>query len=259
MNLYCADSGSKRISTAQTLAPNESLLLRLLLQTNLYCADSGSKWISTLQTLAPNESLLRRLWLQMNLYSADSGSKRISTAQTLAPNESLLRRLWLQTNLYCADSGSKQISTAQTPAPNKSLLFRLWLQTNLYCADSGSKQISTAHTRASKQIILLRLGPPNYVIYSRWQQSYWDVFASLFYSGRKRRCIVHLFYSLWSTLDAIMSHRATSSVDSITDYNGFNTIFWCIRYSTVLPNISSLLTHNGACVPWHLSIVHASL
>ncbi len=66
------------------------------------------------------------------------------------------------------------------------LLCRLWLQTNLYCADSGSKQISTAQTRA-----------PNDVIYSRWQQPYWDLFASLFYSGRKRRCVVHLFYSLW--------------------------------------------------------------
>ncbi len=106
MNLYCADSDSKRISTAQTLAPNESLLRRLRLQTNLYCADSSSKQISTAQTLAPNESLLRRLWLQMNLYCADSGSKQITTAQTLAPNKSLLRRLWLQTNLYCVDLGS---------------------------------------------------------------------------------------------------------------------------------------------------------
>ncbi len=103
------------------------LLRRIWLQMNLYCADSGSKWISTAQTLAPNESLLpllRRLWLQMNLYCADSGSKLISTAQTLAPNESLLRRLWLQTNLYCADSGSKRIFTVQTLATNESLLCR---------------------------------------------------------------------------------------------------------------------------------------
>ncbi len=224
-NLYCADSGSKRISTAQTLAPNESLLRRLWLQTNLYCADSGSKRICTVQTRAPNESLLRRLWLQTNLYCTDSGSKRISTALTLAPknlycadsgskwisknracrygwlgllefgqefhsvapphdttaqtlasNESQLRRLGLQTNLYCADSGSKRISTAQTRAPNKSLLCRLWLQTNLYCADSGSKQIYTAQTLA-----------PNVFIFSRWQRPCWDVFASLFYSGRKQR------------------------------------------------------------------------
>ncbi len=59
-----------------------------------------------------------------------------------------------------------------------------------YCADSGSKRISTVQTRA-----------PNYLIYSRWQQPYWDVFASLFYSGRyfRRfyRPVVHLFYSLW--------------------------------------------------------------
>ncbi len=63
-----------------------TLLPRLGLQTNLYCADSGSKPISTVQTRAPNESLLRRLWLQTNLHCADSGSKPISTAQTLAPN-----------------------------------------------------------------------------------------------------------------------------------------------------------------------------
>ncbi len=149
MNLYCADSGSKWISTAQNLAPNESLLRRIWLQMNLYCADSGSKWISTAHNLAPNESLLRRIWLQINLYCADSGSKWISTAstaQTLAPNESLLCRLWLQMNLYCADSGSKLIFTAQTLAPNESLLRRLWLQTNLYCADSGYKRISTVQT-----------------------------------------------------------------------------------------------------------------
>ncbi len=194
--------------TAQTLAPNESLLRRLRLQTNLFCADSGSKLISTEQTLAPdksllrttqapNESLLRRLVLQTNLYCAqlrlqtnlycaDSCSKWISTAQTLTPNKSLLCRLWLQANLYCADSDSKQISTVQTLAPNESLLRRLWLQTNLYCADSGSKRISDTQTLA-----------PNDIIYSRWQQPNWDAFTSLFYSGRKRRRIVHLFYSVW--------------------------------------------------------------
>ncbi len=59
-----------------------TLLHRLGLQTNLYCADSGSKQISTAQTQAPNESLLRRLGLQIDLYCTDSGSKRISTAQT---------------------------------------------------------------------------------------------------------------------------------------------------------------------------------
>ncbi len=171
MNLYCANSGSKRISTAQILAPNKSLLRRLGgLQTNLYCADSGSKWTSTAQTRAPNEPLLRRLGLQTNLYCADSGSKWTSTAQTRAPNEPLLRRLGLQTNLYCANSGYKQISTAQTLATNESLLRRLRLQTNLYCADWA----------------------PNDVIYSRWQRPYWDLFASLFYSRRKQRRIVHL-------------------------------------------------------------------
>ncbi len=56
----------------------------------------------------------------------------------------------------------------------------LWI----YCADSGSKRISAAQTLA-----------PNYVIYSQWQRPYWDVLPSLFHSGRKRRCIVHLFYS----------------------------------------------------------------
>ncbi len=206
------DSGSKQISTAQTRAPNKSLLRRLRLQnksllrrlglqTNLFCADSGSKQISSAQTRAPNKSptaqmrapnkcLLRRHGLQTNLYCADSGSKtnlycadwgskQISTAQTRAPNKCLLRRLGLQTNLYCADTGS-----------NKSLLRRLGLQTNVYCADLGSKQISTAQTRA-----------PNGVIFSRWQRPYWDDLPSLFYSGRKRRRVVHLFYSLWFKTD----------------------------------------------------------
>ncbi len=40
-----------------------TLLRRLWLQTNLYCADSGSKQISTAQTLAPNEVLYSR-WQQ---------------------------------------------------------------------------------------------------------------------------------------------------------------------------------------------------
>ncbi len=111
--------------------------------------------------MAPNESLLRRLGLQTNLYCTDSG---------------------LQTNLYCADSGSKRISTVPTRDPNESLLHRLGIQTNLYCTDSGSKRISTVQTRA-----------PNDVIYSRWQWPYWDALASLFYSGRKWRCVVHLF------------------------------------------------------------------
>ncbi len=82
---------------AQTLAPIESRQPRLGLQTNLYGADLGSKRISTAQTRAPNESLLRRLWLanesllrrlglQTNLYGTDSGSKRISTVQIRAPN-----------------------------------------------------------------------------------------------------------------------------------------------------------------------------
>ncbi len=44
-----------------------------------------------------------------------------------------------------------------------------------YCADSASKQISNVQTRAPKD-----------VIYSRWQEPYWDVFASLFYSLWKR-------------------------------------------------------------------------
>ncbi len=133
-NLYCTESGSKLIFTAQTQAPNKSLQRRIWLQTNLYCADSGSKLISTAQNLSPNKSLLRRLGLQW-----------ISTTQTRTPNEYLLRRLGLQTKLYCTDSGSKQISTAQIRAPNKSLLHRLGLQTNLYCTDSGSKQIVSGY------------------------------------------------------------------------------------------------------------------
>ncbi len=51
-----------------------------------------------------------------------------------------------------------------------------------YWAVSGSKRISTAQTLAL-----------NDVIFSRWQRPYWDPLASLFYSGKKRRCAVHLF------------------------------------------------------------------
>jgi len=94
---------------------------------NLYCTDSASR-ISTAQTRAPNKSLLCRLWLQMNLYCTDSGSKLISTVQTWAPNESLLCRLGLQTNPYCAVFGSKLISTAQILAPNGLGLY-LWTHT----------------------------------------------------------------------------------------------------------------------------------
>ncbi len=116
MNHYYTDAGSKWITTAQTLAPNESLQRRLWLQMNHYCPDSDSKWITTTQTLAQmdhycsdsgsNGSLLLRLGLQMNHYYTDSGS-----------NESLLRRLWIQMNHYCADSGSKWITTTQTYHP----------------------------------------------------------------------------------------------------------------------------------------------
>ncbi len=60
-----------------------------------------------------------------------------------------------------------------------------------YCADSGSKRISTAQTLT-----------PNYVIYSRWQRLYCDDLPSLFYSGRKQRRVVQLFYSLWFNLDS---------------------------------------------------------
>ncbi len=158
MNHYCTDSGSKWITTAQTRAPNGSLLHRLGLQMNHYCTDSGSKWITTAQTRAPNGSILHRLGLQMNHYCTDSGSKWITTAQTRAPNESLLHRLGLQINHYCTDSGSKWITTAQTRAPNQSLLHRLGLQINHYCTDSGSKWITTAQTRAPNGSLLHRLG-----------------------------------------------------------------------------------------------------
>ncbi len=205
MNLYCANSGSKWISTVQTLAPNKSLLRRFSLQTNLFCTDSGSKRISSAQTLAPNESLLRRLWLQINLYCTDSSSKWISTVQTLAPNESLLYRLWLQTNFYCADSGSKRISSAQTLAPNESL-HRLWLQTNLSCADSGSKLISTSND-------------------VKWHP-YWDALVSLFYSERKWKCVVHLFLqsmkkTIWKETPAFFS-----SLYSLTAVSCRSTWIW---------------------------------
>ncbi len=65
-----------------------------------------------------------------------------------------------------------------------SLIPRLHLMTLL--RRLGSKRISTAQTRA-----------PNDVIFARWQRPYWDALASLFNSGRKRRRVVHLFYSLW--------------------------------------------------------------
>ncbi len=61
-------------TTVQTLAPNESLLRRLWLQTNLYCADK-------LQT---NHYCADKL--QTNHYCAGSGSKLLTTEQTLPPN-----------------------------------------------------------------------------------------------------------------------------------------------------------------------------
>ncbi len=75
--------------------------------------------------------------------------------------------------------------------------------------DSGSKWISTVQTRA-----------PNDVIYSRWQRPYWDAFTSLFYSGRKQRCVVHLFLNTftlvhkmfvlpWETVFAYRTFRFT--------------------------------------------------
>ncbi len=51
-----------------------TLLRRLWLQTKLYCADSGSKRSSTAQTLAPNEALLLRLVLQITWFTQDSSS-----------------------------------------------------------------------------------------------------------------------------------------------------------------------------------------
>ncbi len=138
MNHYYPDLGSRWITAAQTLAPNESLLHRLKRQMNHYCTDSGSKWITTAQTQAPNESLLHRLRLQMNHYYADLGSRWITAAQTLAPNESLLCRLKLQMNHYCADLSSKWITALKTRAPDESLLRRRGLQkTSLAQAGSG--------------------------------------------------------------------------------------------------------------------------
>ncbi len=180
---YCADSGSKRTYTAQTRASNEPILRRLGLQANLYCADSGFKRTYTAQTRAPSEPILRRLGLQTNLYCADSGSKRTYTAQTRASNEPILRRLGLQANLYCADSGSKRTYTVQTRAPSEPILRRLGLQITSFSQDDSS------HSR--------------------------NVLASLFYSGRKWKRIVHFFffffYSLWfrSVLLSELSHTGT--------------------------------------------------
>ncbi len=59
---------------------------------------------------------------------------------------------------------------------------------------------------------------------------------------------------MMSTPDAIV-------VDSITNYNGFNSLLSFVTFGvdTVLPHISSLLTHNnGARILWHRSIMHAS-
>ncbi len=95
-----------------------TLLRRLGIQTNLYCADSGSKRISTAQTRAPPRDTTaqtrappRDTTAQTRAPPRDTTAQtrappRDTTAQTRAPNESLLRRLGLQTNLYCADSGS---------------------------------------------------------------------------------------------------------------------------------------------------------
>ncbi len=58
----------------------------------------------------------------------------------------------------------------------------------------------------------------------------------------------------------MMSTPDATVVDSITDYNGFNSLLSFVAFGvdTVLPYISSLLTHNnGARILWHWSIVHA--
>ncbi len=122
------------------------------------------------------------LW-QMNHFCADSDSKWTTSVQTRAPNESLLRRLGLQMNHFCADLGSKWITSAETRAPNESLLSRLGLQMNHFCTDLHSKWITAAQTRA-----------PNEVIGTRWQQPYWDILASLFYSERKTH---HTFFTVY--------------------------------------------------------------
>ncbi len=176
MNHYCTDSGSKWITTAQTLAPNESLYADSVSNVSQLCR-LRLKWITNVQTRAPNKSILHRVLLQMNLYMqtqaqmnhycADSGSKWISicrlglkwitTAQTRAPNESLLRRLGLQINHYCAGSNSIWIITAQTRAPNESLLCRFGLQMIHYYTDWGSKWITTVQIRAPNYSLLHRL------------------------------------------------------------------------------------------------------
>ncbi len=52
MNHYCADSGSKRITTVQTRAPN------------LYCTDSGSKWRNFRKMTA---AILWMFWLHFTI------------------------------------------------------------------------------------------------------------------------------------------------------------------------------------------------
>ncbi len=248
-NLYCADSDSKRISTVQTRAPNESLLCRLGLQTNLYCADSGSKRISTVQTRAPNESLLWKLGLQTNLHFADSGSKRIFTVQTRAPNESLLCRLGLQTNLYCANSGSKQICTVQTRAPNESLLCKLGLQTNLYCADSGSKWISTVQNRAPNKSLLRIIGL-QMTSFTQDGSSHTEMhslhFSIVEGSGDESSIF---FYSLWSWQWCGVGSSRTHFLTGMHCFKSAADRFsqHCMKSQTHLKCFCGLLTFSARC------------
>ncbi len=56
----------------------------------------------------------------------------------------------------------------------------------------------------------------------------------------------------------IVSHRAASSVDSVADYNEFNAVVCHATHVRYRHGFAfSLLTHNRAHIPWHLTVAHA--
>ncbi len=153
-----------------------TLLRRLRLQTNLYYADSGSKSFTL--------DLLRRdtHWAG----TGKSGSVGISFPQLefpkRNPGSSREETLRLGATLLASSAGC-------IPVADTGFTAHAFIQAGHYITSPGAD--STAQTRAPNKSLLRRLGLQ--IIYSRWQQPYWDAFASLFYSGRKRRPIVHLF------------------------------------------------------------------
>ncbi len=154
--------------------------------------------------------LLADCRLHLNKYNASQTKKSNYTSNTFFPKMVLVFlgsfyhadvcwNVCLPHCSYCSDLGSKWITTAQSSkwiattqilAPNESLLLRLGLQMNHFCSDSGSKWITSAQTRAPNESLLLRLGLQMMKLVQDNSGHIWDILTSLFYCGRKWRCIV---------------------------------------------------------------------